>query len=131
MQSKVVVTGMSAMAANFHRLDQVAKEKVLEAQRINAEEHKERMAAEAPRDTGFLAEHTEIRLSEGGYRYECGYWEESFTADGKEFYAHYVALGTSKMAGNDWIFRATEPMRDIARRRVGDALNGAANEVAV
>lgn len=130
MLTRVRVTGLSAMAANFHRLDAVAKEKVLEAQRVNAEEHKQRMADEAPKLTGFLSAHTELRFSEGGYLYECGYWAESFNADGEDFYAHYVALGTSKMDGNDWIFRATEPMRDIARQRVGEALKDAANEVA-
>jgi hypothetical protein len=131
MQNKVVVTGLSAMAANSYRLGEAAKEKVLEAQRVNSEEHRQRMFDEAPKRTWFLANHTEVRFSEGGYRYECGYWAESFTADGEEFYAPYVALGTSKMDGNDWIFRATEPMRDIARQRVGEALKEAVEEVAV
>lgn len=130
MQSRIVVTGMSALAANFHKLDEAAKEKVLEAQQQNAEEHRQRMFDEAPKRTWFLANHTEVRLSEGGYRYECGYWAESFNADGEEFYAPYVAMGTSRMAGNDWIFRATEPMREISRQRVGQALKDAVKEVA-
>jgi hypothetical protein len=130
MLTRVRVTGLSAMAANFHKLDEAAKNNVLAAQEENGAEHRQRMEDEAPKRIGFLANHTEVRFSEGGYRYECGYWAESFNADGEDFYAPFVALGTSKMAGNDWIFRATEPMRDIARQRVGEALKDAANEVA-
>jgi hypothetical protein len=129
IRAKVTVTGLSAMAANFHRLDEKAKEKVLAAQAETGEEHRRRMADEAPKDTGFMAAHTEVRFSDGGYRYEVGYWAEPFLDAGLPFYVPYPLFGTSRMQANPWMFRATEPMREIARRRVGDALNDAVNEV--
>lgn len=130
IRARVTTTGLSAMAANFHRLDEKSKEKVLQAQAENGAEHRQRMEDEAPKDTGFMAAHTEVRFSEGGYRYEVGYWAEPFTAAGLPFYVPYPLFGTSRIKPNPWMFRATEPMRDIARRRVGDALKEAVNEVA-
>jgi hypothetical protein len=118
------------MAANFHKLGETAKEKVLAAQAENAEEHRRRMYDEAPKKTHFMANHTEVRFSDGGYRYEVGYWAEAFTAAGLPFYVPYPLLGTSRITANPWMFRATEPMRDIARRRVGDAIKDAIGEVA-
>lgn len=130
MRSNVTVTGMSAMAANFHKLEEAAKEKVLAAQAENAEEHRRRMYDEAPKDTHFMADHTEVRFSEGGYRYEAGYWDEAFSAAGLPFYPPFVAFGTSRQAANDWMFRATEPMREISRARVGEAIKQAVRETA-
>lgn len=130
MLGKVTVRGMSGLAANFHALDEAAMRNVLEAQAQNGAGHRQRMEDEAPKDTHFMAEHTEVRFSEGGYTYEVGYWPEPFLAAGLSFYPPFVALGTYKMQANDWIFRATEPMRDIARMRVGDAIKDAVAEVA-
>lgn len=130
MRSHVTVAGLSAMAANFHKLGEAAKEKVLAAQAENAAEHRQRMYDEAPKDTGFMADHTEVRFSDGGYRYKVGYWEEAFTAAGLPFYPPYPLFGTSRITANPWMFRATEPMREIAGRRVGDAIKDALREVA-
>lgn len=130
MRSKVTVTGMSALAANFHKFEESAKEKVLAAQRETAEQHRELMAYEAPKDTGFMAAHTEVRFSEGGFRHEVGYWADTFSAAGKDFYVPFPLLGTSTIAPNDWVFRATEPMREVYTRNVGDAIRQAAEEAA-
>jgi hypothetical protein len=126
----VTVTGMSAMAANFHKLEEAAREKVLAAQAETAEQHRQLMEYEAPKKTGFLAQHTEVRFSEGGYRVEVGYWAETFAAAGLDFYVPYPLFGTSRIAPNDWMFRATEPMREVYTRNVGDALKDAVRETA-
>jgi hypothetical protein len=129
MRSSLTVRGETALAANFHKLRDLSLEKVIAAQAENGAEHRQRMYDEAPKDTHFMAEHTEVRFSEGGYTYEAGYWPDPFLAAGLPFYPPFVALGTSKQQANDWIFRATEPMREIAKRRVGDAIKDAIAEV--
>lgn len=130
MASKVTVTGLSGLAANFRAFDERCQELVLQAQQENGAEHRQRMYDEAPKDTHFMANHTEVRFSEGGYTYEVGYWPEPFLEAGLPFYVPFVALGTSRMPANDWIFRATEPMRQIGTRRVGDAIKTAVRESA-
>lgn len=130
MTSRVTVTGLSGLAANFRAYDQRCQELVLQAQQENGAEHRQRMHDEAPKDTRFMAEHTEVRFSENGYTYTVGYWPEPFTEAGLSFYPPFVAFGTSKMAANDWMFRATEPMREIVRQRVGEALKTATAESA-
>jgi hypothetical protein len=126
----VTVTGLSAMAANFHKLEEAAQAKVIEAQRVTAHQHRDLMEYEAPKDTGFMAAHTEVRFSEGGFRVEVGYWAETFTAAGLPFYVPYPLFGTSRIQANDWVFRATEPMRDVYRQNVGEALKEAVRETA-
>jgi hypothetical protein len=130
MASKVTVTGLSGLAANFRAFDERCQELVLQAQQENGAEHRQRMYGEAPKDTHFMADHTEVRYSAGGYTYEVGYWEEAFTQGGLPFYPPFVAFGTSRMSANEWMFRATEPMREISRQRVGDAIKAAAAESA-
>jgi hypothetical protein len=130
MRGKVTVTGMSGLVANFKALDERVQRYVLEAQQQNGEEHRQRMSDQAPRDTGFTAEHTEVRFSEGGYTYNVGYWAETYLAAGLEFYVPYPLFGTVNQPANDWVFRATEPMRDISRRRVGDAVKRGVEESA-
>lgn len=130
MLGKVTVRGLSGLAVNFRAFDERCQTNVLAAQQENGAEHGQRLYDEAPKDTYFMAEHTEVRFSDGGYTYTAGYWPEAFLAAGLPFYPPYVALGTSRQAANDWIFRATEPMRDISRRRVGDAIKDAVSESA-
>jgi len=128
MRSKVTVTGLSGLAANFRAFDQKCQDLVLAAQQENGTEHRQRMHDEAPKDTHFMANNTEVRFSAEGYTYEVGYWAEAFDVAGLPFYVPYVAFGTSRQAANDWMFRATEPMRDISRQRVGDAIKQAVAE---
>jgi hypothetical protein len=124
----VTITGRSALAANFHKFEESARQKVLAAQAENGAEHRQRMSDEAPRETGFTAANTEVRFSPEGYTYDVGYWAETYAAAGLDFYVIYPLFGTSTIQANDWVVRASEPMREIAPRRIGDAIKEAARE---
>lgn len=131
MAEKVGVRGVQGMVANLYAYNEAVQRNVRQAVQENGAEHRQRIAEEAPKDTGFMASQTRVEYSPEGLTYEVGYFAPDFTSAGFPFYPPYVVFGTSRMAANDFIFRATEPFRSVATERVADAVRAAADEVAL
>jgi hypothetical protein len=128
--SKAGVRGVPAMQANFKAYERAVQTNVRAAQQENGAEHQRAVMDEAPKRTGFLAKHVQLSFSEGGLAYEVFHQDSDFLNAGFAAYYWFVIFGTSRMAGNDYMFRATERFRPIGVQRIADAMKSAADEVA-
>jgi hypothetical protein len=130
MASKAGVRGVPAMQANFRAYDAAVQKNVRAAQQQNGLEHQQAVKDEAPKLTGFLASKVQLSFSEGGLAYEVFHQDSDFLNAGFAAYYWFVIFGTSRMAGNDYMFRATERFKPIGVQRIREAMKSAEQEVA-
>jgi hypothetical protein len=130
MASRAGVRGVPAMQANFRAYDNAVQKNVRAAQQQNGPEHQQAVKDEAPKRTHFLANHVQLSFSEGGLAYEVFHQNSDFESAGMAAYFWFVIFGTSRMAGNNYMFRATERFRPIGVQRIREAMKSAEQEVA-
>lgn len=93
-KQRLSVRGLSALIANFSRLDDKVKNRFKILVKVTGEEVKQLSFELAPKDTQFMADHIKLRITESGLVFEVYLDPEDFARAGLPYYPPFVENGT-------------------------------------
>lgn len=129
----LVTRNTQGIKAKLKAHNRTQRDRIRTATFENGKDEQKLVAELAPKDTSWMADHTDLQFTRRNYNYVVGYFAKDFVGQLNDhfsppfvitsFYPVYVVFGTSRMAGRNFLAAAHRLLRRRITQRYYRALN--------